>query len=127
MSSSVSAPASPVTEAVYTALPVRRKRRGLSGRLLDANLWLIFVFFYAPILVLVLFSFNSGRFVNHWEGFSWRWYVTLFQNKSIALALENSLIVAAVSTVVSTVLATLVAVGMERFNFSGKLAMDSVL
>lgn len=124
-STSVSAPS---TNAVTSAtLRSAQRPRSLSQRLLTANLWVIFLFFYAPILVLVLFSFNSGRFVSQWEGFSLQWYVTLFQNDAIALALRNSLIVATISTVISTVLATLVAVGMERFTFPGKLAMDSVL
>ena len=115
--------------AVASPAPVLvpRRRRSLSGWLLNANLWVIFAFFYAPILVLVIFSFNSGRYVSQWEGFSLQWYVTLFANDAIALALRNSLIVATISTVVSTVLATLVAVGMERFDFPGKMAMDSVL
>lgn len=127
-STSVSAPASSTSEqATRASLAAAQRPRSLSERLLSANLWLIFVFFYAPILVLVLFSFNSGRFVSQWESFSFRWYITLFQNDAIALALRNSLIVAAISTVASTILATLVAVGMERFNFPGKLAMDSVL
>lgn len=128
-STTVSAPTVPATDAV-TASALRaaqRRRRSLSERLLNANLWLIFIFFYAPILVLVFFSFNSGRFVSRWEGFSLQWYITLFRNDAIALALRNSLIVATISTIVSTVLATLVAVGMERFNFPGKLAMDSIL
>jgi spermidine/putrescine transport system permease protein len=99
----------------------------LTEWLLTANLWLVFIFFYAPILVLVLFSFNSGRFVSQWEGFSLEWYATLFQNDAIALALRNSLIVATISTIISTILATFVAVGMERFNFAGKLGMESVL
>jgi spermidine/putrescine transport system permease protein len=124
----VSASTAPATDSVTSAaLRAAQRPRSLSERLLNANLWLIFIFFYAPILVLVLFSFNSGRFVSRWEGFSLQWYVTLFQNDAIALALRNSLIVATISTIVSTVLATLVAVGMERFNFPGKLAMDSVL
>lgn len=117
------------TSAVASPAPlfVRQRRRSLSDWLLNANLWVIFAFFYAPILVLVFFSFNSGRYVSQWEGFSYQWYVTLFANEAIALALRNSLIVATISTVVSTVLATLVAVGMERFDFPGKLAMDSLL
>jgi spermidine/putrescine transport system permease protein len=127
-STSVSAPASPTSEqATRASLRAAQRPRSLSERLLSANLWLIFVFFYAPILVLVLFSFNSGRFVSQWESFSFRWYITLFENDAIALALRNSLIVATISTIASTILATLVAVGMERFNFPGKLAMDSVL
>ncbi|MCC6457625.1 MAG: ABC transporter permease [Caldilineaceae bacterium] len=127
-STSVSSPASSPSEAVAT--PVSRlaqRPRSLSERLLTANLWLIFIFFYAPILVLVLFSFNSGRYVSQWEGFSLRWYATLLENEAIGLALRNSLIVATISTIVSTILATLVAVGMERFDFRGKTTMDSVL
>jgi spermidine/putrescine transport system permease protein len=127
-STSVSSSASPGADLVtMPRARLAKRRRSLSARLLTANIWLIFLFFYAPILVLVLFSFNSGRFVSQWEGFSLQWYVTLFENEEIALALRNSLIVATISTIVSTVLATFVAVGMERFDFPGKLAMDSVL
>jgi spermidine/putrescine transport system permease protein len=104
-----------------------KPRRSLAERLLAANVWLVFIFFYAPIVVLVLFSFNSGRFVSHWEGFSLQWYVRLFQNEAIGLALRNSLIVALISTVVSTILATLVALGLERYSFRGKTSVDSVL
>jgi spermidine/putrescine transport system permease protein len=124
-STSVSAPTADVVTLPATRLD--RRPRSLSERLLNANLWLVFIFFYAPILVLVIFSFNSGRFVSQWEGFSFQWYATLFQNEAISLALRNSLIVATISTIISTVLATLVAVGMERFDFAGKTAMDSVL
>lgn len=117
------------TTAVAPALAGRTavRRRSLTERLLLSHAWLVFLFFYLPIVVLVIFSFNSGRFVNEWQGFSLRWYVTLFQNKEIGLALRNSLVVAGVSTVVSTVLATLVAVGMERFEFRGKVSMESLL
>ena len=124
-STSVSAPTTKVVAPPSTRS--LRRPRSLSERLLSANAWLIFVFLYAPIFVLVIFSFNSGHFVSQWEGFSLSWYVTLFQNEAIGLALRNSLIVATISTIISTVLATLVAVGMERFNFPGKTAMDSVL
>lgn len=106
---------------------VQVRRRSLTERLLVGNAWLVFVFFYAPIVVLVIFSFNSGRQVSQWEGFSLRWYARLFQNEAIALALRNSLIVAFASTLVSTVLATLVALGLERYRFRGKTALDSVL
>ncbi len=106
---------------------VQVRRRSLTERLLAGNAWLVFLFFYAPIVVLVIFSFNDGRYVGQWEGFSLRWYVRLFQNEAIALALRNSLIVAFASTIVSTVLATLVALGLERYRFRGKTALDSVL
>ncbi len=118
--------ATPVTAAA--ASPRRTARpQGLTDRVLTGNLWLVYAFFYAPIAVLVIFSFNSGRFVSQWEGFSLRWYAQLLQDDAIALALRNSLIVGVVSTVISTVLATLVALGMEGFRFRGKTALDSVL
>ena len=45
-------------------LPLNRRPRSLTERLLSVNLWLVFFFFYAPILVLVIFSFNSSRMVS---------------------------------------------------------------
>jgi spermidine/putrescine transport system permease protein len=86
-----------------------------------------YLFLYAPIVILVAFSFNSSRFVTTWEGFSLRWYSELFQNEAMATALKNSLIVAVVSTVVSTVFGTMVALVMERHRFPGKLAFDALL
>ncbi|HRW08795.1 MAG TPA: ABC transporter permease [Caldilineaceae bacterium] len=109
------------------ALPLNRRPRSLTERLLSVNLWLVFFFFYAPILVLVIFSFNSSRMVSQWEGFSLAWYAKLFANEAIGLALRNSLLVGGISTVVSTIMGTLIAVGMERFRFRGQTALDSVL
>ena len=117
------APAAKVESA--TALPQRAV--SLTERLLQVNLWLVFIFFYAPIAVLIIFSFNSGRVVSQWEGFSLAWYTKLFSNRDIGLALYNSMVVAGVSTVISTIMGTLVALGMERFDFRGKLSMDSML
>ncbi len=118
---------SAATTAGQTTLPLNQRPRSLTERLLTANLWLVFFFFYAPILVLVLFSFNSSRYVSQWEGFSLAWYAKLFANEAIGLALRNSLIVGGVSTVISTIMGTLIAVGMERFRFRGQTALDSVL
>lgn len=115
------------TGVEHPASVVQVRRRSLTERLLAGNAWLVFAFFYAPIAVLIIFSFNSGRFVSQWEGFSLQWYIKLFHNDAIGLALRNSLIVAFASTVVSTILATLVAVGLERYRFRGKTALDSVL
>lgn len=118
---------SPVGQSTGSAAVARRQPRSLTDRLLALNAWFVFIFFYAPILVLIIFSFNSSRFVSQWEGFSLAWYAKLFSNEAIGLALRNSLIVASISTVVSTILATLVAVGMERFRFRGRTALDSML
>ncbi|MCB9139578.1 MAG: ABC transporter permease [Caldilineaceae bacterium] len=110
-----------------TPPPEIRHRRSLTETLLGGHAWLVFIFFYAPIVVLIIFSFNDSKFVNEWTGFSFRWYVKLFQDDAIGLALRNSLIVATVSTLISTIIGTLVALGMERFRFRGKTALDSTL
>ncbi len=108
-------------------VPIQKRPRSLTERLLAANAWLLFLFFYLPVLVLILFSFNDGRLLSHWTGFSLRWYGKLMHNEAIVLALRNSLIVAGCSTVISTVLGTLIALGMERFHFRGKTGVDSLL
>jgi spermidine/putrescine transport system permease protein len=86
-----------------------------------------YVFLYAPIVILVVFSFNTSRFVTSWEGFGFRWYQELFQNEAMATALKNSLIVALSSTLLSTVFGTMVALVMERHHFFGKTAFDALL
>lgn len=96
-------------------------------RLLGANTVLVYAFFYLPILVLVIFSFNSNRLVGRWEGFSLQWYGDMFNNASVLSAMKNSLIVAAVSTVVSTLLGTAAALALERFKFRGKKTFDGLL
>jgi len=107
-------------------------RRGtLLGRLVRLGIGssgiLGYVFLYTPILILVIFSFNSSRFVSTWEGFSFRWYGELFRDAAIMAALKNSLIVAVISTLISTLFGTMAALVMERYQFGGKLALDALL
>jgi spermidine/putrescine transport system permease protein len=101
--------------------------RSALERVLAAHSWVVYFFFYAPILVLVFFSFNSGRQVSIWQGFSLRWYRDMLQNTALLSAVKNSMIVAAVSTVVSTVLGTATALAMERFRFRGQRTYDGLL
>lgn len=96
-------------------------------RLLAANTWLVYAFFYAPIAVLIALSFNENRNVNIWTGFSTRWYGEILENADVLRALRNTLIVAAVSTVVSTVLGTAAALSLERFRFRGQRVYDGLL
>jgi spermidine/putrescine transport system permease protein len=86
-----------------------------------------YIFLYVPIIILVIFSFNSSRFVTSWAGFSFRWYGELFRNEAMMVALKNSLIVAVASTLISTVFGTMVALAMERRRFVGKMAFDALL
>jgi spermidine/putrescine transport system permease protein len=69
---------------------------------------------YTPILILVLFSFNSGQVVMHWEGFSTAWYGKAVVNEGFHSAAKNTFIISFFATTVSTLLATLAALGMTR-------------
>ncbi len=77
---------------------------------------LIFSFLYAPILVLIIFSFNDSKSRVVWNGFSLRWYEALFQNEEILSALWVTLSIAVLATVVSTVIGTAAAIGIRSVN-----------
>jgi spermidine/putrescine transport system permease protein len=83
--------------------------------LLALNAILAYGFLYLPIAVLVLFSFSASRYASIWGGFSLEWYAKLFHNPDITQALLNSLLIAAATTLIATVLGTLAAVGLARF------------
>ena len=100
----------------------RRTRRWLA-----VWAWVVFAFLYVPIAVLVIFSFNSSARVNIWGGFSFRWYGEALGNEQITSALRVSLIVALVSTVVSVVLGTAVALALDRYRFRGRRALDGTV
>ncbi len=111
--------------------PKGRVRWGWGKRLARSSLnlhgVLMYIFLYAPILVLVVYSFNSSRLVSVWEGFTFDWYVKLFHNEAIGKALRNTIIVAVSSTAISTVFGTMAALVMERYKFWGKLSFDALL
>lgn len=78
------------------------------------------MFFYAPLVVLIVFSFNNSKTM-HWEGFSFRWYHELFFNsRDLWKAFGNSIVIALTSATVSTVLGTLGAIGVYWHNFRFK-------
>lgn len=90
------------------------------ARWLAAHAWLVYLFLYAPIAILVMFSFNRAKQTALWEGWTLDWYRSLAENELILLAVRNSLIVGAASTAVATVIGTLVALALGRYEFRGK-------
>ncbi len=97
------------------------------GLALTVHAVLMYLFLYGPILILVIFSFTRDEFGVRWTGFTLDWYVRLFRNDRLMGAAFNTLYVAFVSTLVSTVLGTLMALAMERYRFRGRTAVDAVL
>ncbi len=96
-------------------------------RLLASHSFLVYVFFYAPIALLVVFSFNDNNNVGIWTEPSTRWYGEMFRNDDVTSALRNSLVIAAVSTVISTILGTTAALALERFRFRGQRVYDGLV
>jgi spermidine/putrescine transport system permease protein len=79
-----------------------------------AYMWIVFALLYAPIVMLVLFSFNEAGSLNHFSSFSLYWYRELFRDAKALVALKNSLTLAVSSSVLATVIGTLAALGIDR-------------
>ena len=87
----------------------------------------VYGFLHVPILVLVAFSFNDSKFSASWMGFTLNWYYRLLERPDIMHGLKASLIVGGVSTIVSAVLGTLVALALARHRFKGRTALEGFL
>ncbi len=111
------------------------RRVGKLGLLL--NPIFSYAFLWAPILILVIFSFNDSRTVATWRGFTFKWYENiftgvlgqgaLFSTQQMLEALQNSLVIGVAATLIATVIGTMVAISMVRSNFPGKRILDGVL
>lgn len=88
---------------------------------------LVYIFLYLPIFVLVVFSFNKSKLNATFTGFTLDWYKNLINNTQILEALKNSLIIAFISTFFAVIIGTLAAIGMYRYKFKGKRAMEGLL
>ena len=99
-----------------------------NNKLFD-NIWitLIFIFLFLPIVVLIIFSFNTSRLNIIFEGFTFKWYRELFQNRVLIEALLNTLLVAIISTVVSVIIGTISAYGLKKYDFFGKKFINELL
>lgn len=76
--------------------------------------YLVLLFLYAPILTLVVFSFNESKSRGKWGGFSLRWYAELFQNTEIMDALVSTLLIAFLAALISTVIGTISALALYK-------------
>lgn len=88
---------------------------------------LTYAFLYLPIVILVLFSFTPDPFGARMTGFTLTWYEQLFRDKRLITATMNTLQVALISTMASTVIGTMTALAMERYRFRGRTAFDATL
>lgn len=88
-----------------------KKEKRLFGKTL---MILMILFFYLPIVFMVVFSFNSSKSLTHFTGFSMQWYERMFNNSSMMESLYTTIIVAVIATIVSTIVGTISAIGLSR-------------
>ncbi|MEG3872633.1 ABC transporter permease [Microcoleus sp. Z1_B5] len=111
--------------------------RAIGKKWLWVQAVLALAFLYLPILILIIYSFNASRFNAVWRGFTLDWYRSLFSNAGATIAtsssagiwtaLNNSLLIAAISTVLATIFGTMLALALERFHFPGRKAVEALL
>ena len=131
MSASVAAEA-PAVVAGRQGPQRRRKQRRWTRFVLPTYTTLVLLYLVLPIAIVVLYSFNQSltplpRVSFTWQGFTFRWYKELFSIPGLTPAFFLSLRLAAVSTVLSAVLGTLVALALVRHRFRGKGAMEQIM
>jgi spermidine/putrescine transport system permease protein len=95
-------------------------------RLLGAWTGLVLLFFYLPIAVLVVFSFNQSKLNIVWTGFTLEWYASLWSDTALLRALQNSLIVAGVTTLISLLLGTAGAWLLHRYRYRGRALLETL-
>ena len=86
----------------------RRKTNSFGDRLLMV---LVGLFLYAPIIILIVFSFNAGNSSSVWKGFSFHWYQQLFHNRLIMHSVYTTLMVSLLATIIATIAGTFAAIG----------------
>ncbi len=111
--------AMPPTARTTTSRPAARPRRGLPA--LRGWYWLMILLLYLPIAILFVFSINANTTLSFpLKGFTLEWYAKLLRTPALLHAVGNSLLVAVAASVASTVLGTMVAILLSRFEFRGK-------
>lgn len=108
-------------------MKMKKVRNFLVKNLGKVHVALIFLFLYLPILVVVLFSFNTSKLNIVFEGFTLQWYGRMLSNTRLIAAFQNTVIVAVCSTVIAVVVGTLGAVGLHKYKFRGKTLVDVLM
>ncbi|NDD29621.1 MAG: ABC transporter permease, partial [Proteobacteria bacterium] len=88
---------------------------------------MVYAFLYAPVLVLVAFSFNTSKRNAAWRGFTLDWYRQLLTDREIITALLNSLEIAATATIIATILGTLGALALSRSDFKARTFYETLI
>jgi spermidine/putrescine transport system permease protein len=96
-------------------------------RFLQVHTLLVFLFLYAPIVIVVIYSFNGGRQVLNWEGFSTKWFGRALADETITEPFRNSLVIALGAAVISCVLGTALAMAVSKMPQKLRVPIDAVV
>jgi spermidine/putrescine transport system permease protein len=119
----ISAPAAARRRPGSTIAPLEFTRK----RWLQAIIAFNFLFLYFPIVALIAFSFNDSKRNITWQGFTLKYYETAFTNPALHDAALNTLIIAFISTVVSTILGAMIGLALQRYRFPLKGLYDGMI
>ncbi|EJQ40626.1 hypothetical protein IEC_00508 [Bacillus toyonensis] len=89
--------------------------------------WFILLFLYFPMMVLMVYSFNDSRINAEWEGFTFHWYTDLFQKQDVIDAFVNSMTIAVITTVVTTILGMFFAIALHRYKYRFEGAINGLV
>lgn len=87
---------------------------------------LIFIFLYAPIATLIVLSFNASKTRAKWGGFTFKWYIQLFQNEEILQALGNTLVIALLSALIATIIGTIASIAMSSMKRRSRAILTGI-
>lgn len=87
----------------------------------------VFLYLYMPMVVLIANSFNQSKYGHKWKAFSWKWYEKLWHNDALMDAFVNSLTIAVLAATIATIMGTLMALAIHRYQFRFKHASSSML
>ena len=86
---------------------------------------ILMFFLYAPIAVLIFYSFNDGK-TTVWKGFTFKWYIELFKDSSIMNALGNTILIAVLASIFATILGTSAAIGISNFRGKKRVIIQNI-
>ncbi len=109
------------------ALTRREKKERRINILSNVYAFLVYAILYIPVAVMMAFSFNNQRYNYYWNGFTTQWYAKMFSNSALISSLWYSIIIAILSTIISVFIGTIGALGLKKYEFKGKKAINNML
>lgn len=88
---------------------------------------LIYIFLYLPIVILIVYSFNSSKYGTSWQGLTLDWYKKLYSNNLLIDSTKNSFLIAGLSASISTLIGTISALGLYSYRFKGRKIFSSIV